>query len=198
MSSKTIRLTGPNWRRRFPSLARNWSGFRTGRAGTCCGAATRPSGPEERPCFSPWSAVQRMIVFASREGLQTAEARLRPTSRFSVVERRENGCTLRLSSGPATLTSYPFSFQLDVTYEIAGSVLINRVVVTNEGEQALPVSFGFHPAFAGLCLMERNGSTRNHLREGREQPADSAGSGRAHDPDPPSISGCREPAYPRR
>jgi galactose mutarotase-like enzyme len=69
------------------------------------------------------------------------------TSRFSVVERRENGCTLRLSSGPATLISYPFSFQLDVTYEIAGSVLTNRAVVTNEDEQALPVSFGFHPAF---------------------------------------------------
>jgi galactose mutarotase-like enzyme len=45
------------------------------------------------------------------------------------------------------MTSYPFSFQLDVTYEIAGSVLVNRAVVTNDDEQALPVSFGFHPAF---------------------------------------------------
>jgi galactose mutarotase-like enzyme len=69
------------------------------------------------------------------------------TSRFSVVEQRENGCTLRLASGPETLISYPFVFQLDVTYEIAGSVLINRAVVTNQDERALPVSFGFHPAF---------------------------------------------------
>jgi galactose mutarotase-like enzyme len=69
------------------------------------------------------------------------------TSRFSIVEQRNNGCTLRLSSGPETLIGYPFSFQLDVTYEIADSVLINRGVVTNKDERALPVSFGFHPAF---------------------------------------------------
>jgi galactose mutarotase-like enzyme len=69
------------------------------------------------------------------------------TSQFSVIERRENGCTLRLTSGPETLPHYPFSFHLDVTYEIAGSVLINRAVVTNRDERALPVSFGFHPAF---------------------------------------------------
>jgi galactose mutarotase-like enzyme len=69
------------------------------------------------------------------------------TSRFSVVERRENSCTLRLVSGPETLISYPFAFQLDVTYEIVGSVLITRAVVTNQDERALPVSFGFHPAF---------------------------------------------------
>jgi galactose mutarotase-like enzyme len=69
------------------------------------------------------------------------------TTQFSIVEQRENACTLRLRSGPETMTSYPFSFQLDVTYEIAGSVLVNRAVVTNDDEQALPVSFGFHPAF---------------------------------------------------
>lgn len=69
------------------------------------------------------------------------------TSRFSVIERSENSCTLRLTSGAETMISYPFSFRLDVTYEIAGSVLVNRAVVTNDDEQALPVSFGFHPAF---------------------------------------------------
>lgn len=68
-------------------------------------------------------------------------------ARFSVVEQRENGCTLRLASGPETLISYPFSFQLDVTYEIAGSVLINRAVVTNQDERSLPFSFCFHQAF---------------------------------------------------
>jgi len=69
------------------------------------------------------------------------------TSRFSVVERRESSCTLRLTSGSETMIGYPFRFRLDVTYEIAGSVLVNRAVVTNEDEQELPVSFGFHPAF---------------------------------------------------
>jgi len=69
------------------------------------------------------------------------------TSQFAVVAQGQNGCTLRLLSGPETLISYPFSFQLDVTYEIAGAVLINRAVVTNKDERALPVSFGFHPAF---------------------------------------------------
>jgi galactose mutarotase-like enzyme len=78
---------------------------------------------------------------------ELAKHGLARTSRFSVVERGENSCTLRLTAGPDTMISYPFLFRLDVTYEIAGSVLVNRAVVTNEDEQALPVSFGFHPAF---------------------------------------------------
>ena len=69
------------------------------------------------------------------------------TSRFSVVAQSETSCTLRLESSPETLVGYPFSFRLDVTYELAGPVLVNRAVVTNKDEQALPVSFGFHPAF---------------------------------------------------
>lgn len=69
------------------------------------------------------------------------------TSRFSVVDRRDNACTLRLASGPETLARYPFSFQLDVTYELAGSVLRTQAVVRNKDERALPMSFGFHPAF---------------------------------------------------
>lgn len=69
------------------------------------------------------------------------------TSQFSVVAQRENSCALRLAAGPETLISYPFAFQVDVTFEIAGSVLVNRAVVTNQDKRALPVSFGFHPAF---------------------------------------------------
>jgi galactose mutarotase-like enzyme len=69
------------------------------------------------------------------------------TSYFSVVRKSREACTLRLASSPETRIGYPFAFQLDVTYELAGPVLTHRVVVTNRDEQALPASFGFHPAF---------------------------------------------------
>jgi galactose mutarotase-like enzyme len=69
------------------------------------------------------------------------------TSRFALIEHTGSRCVFRLSSGVDTLAHYPFSFQLDVIYDFDGPVLNNYAVVTNTDERALPVSFGFHPAF---------------------------------------------------
>jgi galactose mutarotase-like enzyme len=68
------------------------------------------------------------------------------TSRFSVVERSEARCLMRLWSSPTLLDQYPFSFDLDVIYAIEGASLASTAVVRNRDERALPVSFGFHPA----------------------------------------------------
>jgi galactose mutarotase-like enzyme len=68
-------------------------------------------------------------------------------SEFEVIEARQTVCRLRLKSNEATLIRYPFGFQLDVTYSIAGATLTVAAEVVNSGSGTMPVSFGFHPAF---------------------------------------------------
>lgn len=148
MSSKTIRLTGPELAAEISELGAELVRLqdREGRDLLWNGDPAIWAG--RAPLLFPMvGRAKDDRIRVEGRGYELPKHGFARTSRFSVVERRENGCTLRLSSGPETLTSYPFSFQLDVTYEIAGSVLINRAVVTNEDERALPVSFGFHPAF---------------------------------------------------
>lgn len=66
---------------------------------------------------------------------------------FEVIEAQAAVCRLRLKSNEGTLVHYPFGFQLDVTYSIAGATLSVTAEVMNSGSRTMPVSFGFHPAF---------------------------------------------------
>jgi galactose mutarotase-like enzyme len=68
-------------------------------------------------------------------------------SRFIRVEATATRCRMRLQTSEATLASYPFHFCLDVVFELAGRSLGITATVRNEGQSALPCSFGFHPAF---------------------------------------------------
>jgi galactose mutarotase-like enzyme len=68
-------------------------------------------------------------------------------SRFDQISREAARCQWRLISNDRTLAHYPFPFSLELSYEIVGSALKIRATVTNTGERAMPVSFGFHPAF---------------------------------------------------
>lgn len=69
------------------------------------------------------------------------------TSPFDTVEVGSDSCRLRLRSSPLTLEQYPFDFELDVTYQVEGPRLTIEATVLNVGKRAMPVSFGFHPAF---------------------------------------------------
>ncbi|WP_424526211.1 hypothetical protein [Spiroplasma endosymbiont of Glossina fuscipes fuscipes] len=42
---------------------------------------------------------------------------------------------------------YPFTFKLEVTYQLVGTELINKVKITNLDSEPLPYNFGWHPAF---------------------------------------------------
>jgi len=68
-------------------------------------------------------------------------------STFSVVERDTAHVTLRLEDDDATRAVWPFAFRLDVTHALAGPRLTTTAVVTNRADEAMPVAFGFHPAF---------------------------------------------------
>ena len=69
------------------------------------------------------------------------------TSQFEVTEASPSRCRFRLSSSETTLERYPFPFRLEVTYSIEEATLTVDTSLTNTGEQVLPASFGFHPAF---------------------------------------------------
>ena len=67
---------------------------------------------------------------------------------WDVVGAGADAVTLRLGDDAATLASYPFGFALAVLYAIEDATLTCAVRVSNTGDVALPMSFGFHPAFA--------------------------------------------------
>ena len=68
-------------------------------------------------------------------------------STFDVVKAERTRCSFQLRANDQTRAHYPFEFALDIHYEIVGRQLHVRAEVTNHGEDVMPASLGFHPAF---------------------------------------------------
>ena len=66
---------------------------------------------------------------------------------FSVVGANLSECTFRLASDDETRRQFPFDFVLEVTFVVEGAALRIGATVVNKSSRAMPVSFGFHPAF---------------------------------------------------
>jgi galactose mutarotase-like enzyme len=66
---------------------------------------------------------------------------------FSIVGASTSECTFRLASDDETRRQFPLEFVLDVVVVIEDATLRIGAVVFNESSRAMPVSFGFHPAF---------------------------------------------------
>jgi galactose mutarotase-like enzyme len=58
------------------------------------------------------------------------------------------GVVLELASCGATLAHYPFQFLLQLEVRLARGFLDIQAAVHNQGEEAMPFSFGLHPYFA--------------------------------------------------
>ncbi len=71
-------------------------------------------------------------------------ARHRP---FEVQDASPTAAIFRLRADDDTLKVYPFRFELDIRFAIAGRTLNLTATVKNEGQAPMPASFGFHPAF---------------------------------------------------
>ena len=69
------------------------------------------------------------------------------TARFTLLEQDGAACRLRLTADAATREAFPYDFTLDLAYRITGATLGITGTVHNPGAVAMPVSFGFHPAF---------------------------------------------------
>jgi galactose mutarotase-like enzyme len=66
---------------------------------------------------------------------------------FSIVGASASECIFRLAADDETRQQFPFDFVLEVAFVIEGAALRIGATVCNESSRAMPVSFGFHPAF---------------------------------------------------
>ncbi len=66
---------------------------------------------------------------------------------FELLAASATAAAFRLKADASTLQVYPFHFQLDVGFVLEGPALSVTLTVRNEGQQDMPASFGYHPAF---------------------------------------------------
>lgn len=69
-------------------------------------------------------------------------------SMFETVTHAADHACLRLTDNPATRAQYPFAFELDAAFTLVSNRLEMVVTVRNTGNEPMPFSFGYHPAFA--------------------------------------------------
>jgi galactose mutarotase-like enzyme len=69
------------------------------------------------------------------------------TKLFEIVASTSAAATFRLKPDEASLQSYPFHFELDVRFALDGPALSVTTSVRNSGDDDMPASFGYHPAF---------------------------------------------------
>jgi galactose mutarotase-like enzyme len=68
--------------------------------------------------------------------------------RFEVADAGPASATFRLTADPQTLQVYPFQFELDVNFAVDDATLSVTSWIRNRGDQDMPASLGYHPAFA--------------------------------------------------
>jgi len=68
-------------------------------------------------------------------------------SMFTLIDHQPASAVFRLEASGATRAVYPFEFRLEIGFAIEGDALHTNVTIENPGNEALPASFGFHPAF---------------------------------------------------
>lgn len=66
---------------------------------------------------------------------------------FRVAELDASRVVFALDDDDATRASYPFAFQLQVSFALADGALHNTITVNNPGNEVLPADVGFHPGF---------------------------------------------------
>ena len=69
-------------------------------------------------------------------------------SHFDLAESNRHSARFRLTDSAATRTFYPFAFVLEMAFRLEGWTLHMEAIVSNPGDEPLPFSFGYHPAFA--------------------------------------------------
>lgn len=66
---------------------------------------------------------------------------------FEIRENAENSVKLTLKDDDDSRKSFPFSFELEVLYEISEGSLSTTFTVRNPGAEPLPYALGVHPGF---------------------------------------------------
>jgi galactose mutarotase-like enzyme len=66
---------------------------------------------------------------------------------FTLESANATTAVFRLHDDEETLLVYPFRFNLDIQFRLTGPTLSMTATIRNLGNEIMPASFGFHPAF---------------------------------------------------
>lgn len=66
---------------------------------------------------------------------------------FEVLNSSPSAASFVLRADDSTFAVYPFHFELQIAFALAGPTLTATASVRNAGNEALPASVGFHPGF---------------------------------------------------
>jgi galactose mutarotase-like enzyme len=66
---------------------------------------------------------------------------------FTLLNATSATALFGLRADEASLQVYPFRFELDVQFELCGSTLSVTTLIRNKGNDEMPASVGYHPAF---------------------------------------------------
>lgn len=69
------------------------------------------------------------------------------TKLFDTTDRTPATASFRLKADEASFQVYPFRFELDIDFALDGPTLSVTARVGNSGNEHMPASFGYHPAF---------------------------------------------------
>jgi galactose mutarotase-like enzyme len=69
-------------------------------------------------------------------------------SMFDAVDVTPGSALFRMTDNVETRAAYPFHFLLEIGFAIEGATLTMTAKIGNGGDAPMPVSFGWHPAFA--------------------------------------------------
>ena len=71
---------------------------------------------------------------------------------FDTIEKDDTHVRYRTQDDAETKAVYPFSFTLEIEFELNGSTLIKRHFVTNHSDRQMPFEVGGHEAYATTLL----------------------------------------------
>lgn len=80
---------------------------------------------------------------------------------FSCVEQKEDSITFSIESSAETMEKFPFPFRMEISYQVSGNSVTEKLRVTNMGGETMYFSVGGHPAFA--CPL-KNGNEKAYRR----------------------------------
>jgi galactose mutarotase-like enzyme len=66
---------------------------------------------------------------------------------FEIIEATPTSAAFRLEADALTLALYPYRFELEVRFALREATLSLAAFARNKGEENMPASFGYHPAF---------------------------------------------------
>lgn len=84
-------------------------------------------------------------------------------SQFTVLEKSNHRVTFSLKDNSSTRESYPFAFELRLSYELKAQSLCMTYQVFNRDNQPMPYHIGAHPGFN--CPLEENEAFEDYQLE---------------------------------